>query len=172
MDKRQVFYGDDGSYGNYSWWYTPTAEAIKWAVVAAIVVLFLLVFVGGYYHAQRRIKKGLPPLAYHRWLLPQHQQANVEQRNPQNQFSNCRLDGNGYGMHAYPPPAYNPDYAPPPTYQPPTDPRFTKVAPSQIHGGIPPPASEPSNVGQQSGIDYSPTAPIEAHSTGTTNPFR
>jgi len=37
--------------------------------MALIFFLFLAWFVGGYYHAQRRMKKGLPPLAYHRVRL-------------------------------------------------------------------------------------------------------
>ena len=34
-------------------------------------MLFLVIFVGGYWHAQRRMRKGLPPLAYHRVRLSQ-----------------------------------------------------------------------------------------------------
>lgn len=47
-----------------------TAYAIKWAVIAAILVAFLLYFVGGYFHARQRMKKGLPPLKYHRVCFP------------------------------------------------------------------------------------------------------
>jgi len=87
LAKRQGF--NDGDCMNSSgcnndwWWYSPvsfqiwhtrelsantrqTAAAIKWSIVGAIFVLFLVLFVGGYWHAQRRMKKGLPPLAYHR----------------------------------------------------------------------------------------------------------
>lgn len=54
-----------------------TAVAIKWAFIGAVFLLFLLWFVGGYYHAQRRIKRGLPPLRYHRvcsqrWAIDRH----------------------------------------------------------------------------------------------------
>lgn len=42
-----------------------TAIAIKWTVIGAIILLILLWFVGGYYHAQRRIRNGKRPLAYH-----------------------------------------------------------------------------------------------------------
>lgn len=42
------------------------AYAIKFAILASIFVVFVAYFLGGYLHAQRRIKKGLPPLAYHR----------------------------------------------------------------------------------------------------------
>lgn len=82
LPKRQTVNGDYGAY-NDGWGdsnvrhslavfklqrltYEQTAIAIKWAFVGAIVLLFLLWFIGGYYHAQSRIRKGLPPLAYHR----------------------------------------------------------------------------------------------------------
>jgi hypothetical protein len=42
------------------------ASAVKWSIVAAIFLIAFLWFVGGYYHAQSRMKKGMPPLAYHR----------------------------------------------------------------------------------------------------------
>lgn len=48
-----------------SWWYTDTAEAIKWAVVIAIfaILMFLL---AAYLHAKRRVRAGQAPLKYHR----------------------------------------------------------------------------------------------------------
>ena len=42
------------------------AVIIKYSIIAAIFFAFFAWFVGGYFHARRRIKKGLPPLAYHR----------------------------------------------------------------------------------------------------------
>ena len=42
------------------------AVGIKWGIVGALILIFVLWIVGGYYHAKRRIAKGLPPLAYHR----------------------------------------------------------------------------------------------------------
>lgn len=59
---RQVYYGD----GDGWWYYSETAFIIKWVVTAVIVLALILFFVGGYFHAQRRMKKGLPPLRYHR----------------------------------------------------------------------------------------------------------
>lgn len=44
---------DDGN-----WWYSNTAEAIKWAVVAGIFFAVLLFFIGGHIHAKRRVRKG------------------------------------------------------------------------------------------------------------------
>lgn len=68
-----------------------TAYAIKWAIVSLMFVFFLVFFVGGYFHAQRRIKKGLPPLRYHRWFLPRRQRMIYMNGGngsvPQNQFS-------------------------------------------------------------------------------------
>jgi len=45
---------------------TQTAYIIKWVITAVVLVALLLFFVGGYFHARRRMKKGLPPLRYHR----------------------------------------------------------------------------------------------------------
>ena len=43
-----------------------TAFIIKWVITALILLALALFFIGGYLHAQRRMKKGLPPLRYHR----------------------------------------------------------------------------------------------------------
>lgn len=59
--------GDNGDDNNDGWTsYDPTADAIKWAVVGAVLLILLLWLVGGYYHAQRRMRRGQAPLAYHR----------------------------------------------------------------------------------------------------------
>ncbi|KAL7783817.1 hypothetical protein V8C37DRAFT_413614 [Trichoderma ceciliae] len=39
---------------------------VKWSIVAAIFLGFLIFLLGGYLHLQSRLKKGLPPLGYHR----------------------------------------------------------------------------------------------------------
>lgn len=39
---------------------------IKYVIFAVFMGIFLLWFIGGYIHAQRRMKKGLAPLAYHK----------------------------------------------------------------------------------------------------------
>ena len=87
--RRQVNgdYSDDDNDGDGDYWgYSPvcrtipgmnvlqlmfvqTAMAVKWSFIGAILLLFVIWFVGGYYHAQRRIKRGLPPMAYHRVRL-------------------------------------------------------------------------------------------------------
>ena len=59
--------GDNSDDNNDGWTgYDPTADAIKWAVVGAVILILLLWLVGGYYHAQRRMRRGQAPLAYHR----------------------------------------------------------------------------------------------------------
>jgi ABC-type multidrug transport system permease subunit len=55
-------YLGDGYYSSNDWvWY-----AVKYAVIAGILAIFLVFFIGGYLHAKRRMKRGLPLLAYHR----------------------------------------------------------------------------------------------------------
>jgi heme/copper-type cytochrome/quinol oxidase subunit 2 len=81
--------GADGKTYCYSFWYTevrpqllfpgPMARArkqansqvqkgviIKWTIVSLIFAFFLAWFIGGYWHARRRMKAGKPLLAYHR----------------------------------------------------------------------------------------------------------
>jgi len=50
-----------------------TGEIARYAIVGGIIVLILAWMVGGYYHAQRRLRQGKPPLLYHRWLVPKSQ---------------------------------------------------------------------------------------------------
>ncbi|KAL8776623.1 MAG: hypothetical protein Q9213_008196 [Squamulea squamosa] len=121
LGKRQSTYGDDVIYDdNYhdSWWYSDTAEAIKWAVVAAIIFGIFLFLAGGYIHARRRVRRGQAPLRYHRWLLPRSQRRNV----PSRSFTFYQHQQSPYEMNPYPapPPAYrNHEGPPPPQYEPP-----------------------------------------------------
>jgi hypothetical protein len=79
--KRQFVDQDDPDGGPYNWWYSAvntsgpgyaatdadqTAYAVKWSVLLALFVIFFLWITLGYYHARRRIKAGLKPLAYHK----------------------------------------------------------------------------------------------------------
>ena len=50
-------------------WWNASAEAIRWGVIAGIVLLFLLAFTGAHLHAKRRMKNGKAPLPYHRVRL-------------------------------------------------------------------------------------------------------
>jgi len=60
LSRRQ--YPGDGYYSSDNWVY----YAVKYAIVTSILVIFLAFLIGGYLHAKRRMKKGLPLLAYHR----------------------------------------------------------------------------------------------------------
>lgn len=55
-------YDDDGSW----WGYSDTGTAVKWAIVGLILLVIFMWLLGGYYHAQRRIRRNQPPLAYHK----------------------------------------------------------------------------------------------------------
>ncbi|KAL2444217.1 hypothetical protein ABEF95_015941 [Exophiala dermatitidis] len=180
---------DGGVYDtDYYWWYSPTAYAIKWAVIATLLVALALYLIGGYLHAKRRMRKGLPPLAYHRWLVSRRQRMAFAHQHPQyaNQFSFYRNQNTPYGygqgrqtpyayghgqaypMGAYgpPPPAYGePDYVP--AYTPPAG---NKVDPDQNYA--PPSGPPPSNdaAGASSGPPPPPTdgpsQPPRAHFVG------
>ena len=83
VEKRQTFDSTNTGAGDEYYWnystvsalqvqqrgteltFGQTAIAIKWAVIGAIILFVLLWFVGGYFHAQRRIRMGKRPLAYH-----------------------------------------------------------------------------------------------------------
>ena len=106
--------------GHRSWWYSQTASIVKWSILAGIVLFFMAWFLGGYWHARMRIRKGLPLMKYHRvssviiiasnlsdmfqFLVPDHQ----KQKPPsalQNEFSFYRVENEGYQMdHMQPPP--------------------------------------------------------------------
>ncbi|OAG40970.1 hypothetical protein AYO21_04812 [Fonsecaea monophora] len=141
------------------WWYSSTAEAIKWAAVAAIVLAFSLYFLAGHMHARRRMQKGLPPLAYHRWLVSRRQKVAFLQQHPEyaNQFAFYRAQqeqvyysyapgsGQAYqmgGIYGPPPPAYHePEYVP--AYTPPQETGPNKINPDQRYDppSGPPPAT-------------------------------
>ncbi|KAL8724552.1 MAG: hypothetical protein Q9181_006775 [Wetmoreana brouardii] len=133
---------DDGYDDDGNWWYSDTAEAIKWAVVAAIFLAVVLFFVGGYFHAKRRIRRGQPPLPYHRRM----------RYPPAQQFTFYRHQQGPYEMNPYPPPppAYHNDMPPPPQYEPPQG--ASKANPDQSYTAPPgpPPAAEASAAGPSS----------------------
>ncbi|OAL37477.1 hypothetical protein AYO20_03326 [Fonsecaea nubica] len=157
------------------WWYSSTAEAIKWAAVAAIVLAFSLYFLAGHMHARRRMQKGLPPLAYHRWLVSRRQKVAFLQQHPEyaNQFAFYRAQqdqvyysyapGSGQvyqmgGMYGPPPPAYHePEYVP--AYTPPQETGPNKVNPDQRYD--PPSGPPPATTNAAAG----PTQPEPARVT-------
>ena len=91
--------------------------ATRYAIVAFLFGAILLFFVGGYYHAKRRLRKGQAPLPYHRWMVRRQYYYPTQPRYAYPPDPN----GPSYGMEGYPPPppAYNNAEAPPPVYQPP-----------------------------------------------------
>jgi len=100
-----------------------TTEIIKWSLLLALFGLFFLWLTIGYWHARRRIRKGLQPMRYHRWLAP-------KQKLPQNAYAYYNPQQGSYGMQPFPepPPVYSQDGMPP-VYQPP--PGGSKVSPQQ-----------------------------------------
>lgn len=138
-----------------SWWWSDTGYAVRYALICVILAIILLYFVGGYCHARSRLKKGQPPLAYHRWMVqrsaryeqPQHQQSYPYRPDPYAQ---------GYAMHGYapppnPPPAYHGDA--PPAYYPPEG--ASKAMADQNYQ-VPP---RPENQGESSTAATAPQAP-------------
>jgi len=162
--------------GNESFWWTREGQIVRWSIFFGIFFLFLAYMVGGYYHAKRRINKGLPPLAYHRWLLSRRQRARYDPnyRNP-SVYYNTYPDGGQYGMHPMPPPMYDPSQPPPPTYQPPAG--GTKIDPSQWRAE---PTRRPATSGEPSPAYEAPPGPpptaVQANHTGgstvSNNPYR
>jgi len=94
-----------------------TAYIVKWAILLSIFGIFFLWLLVGYWHVRMRLRKGLQPLAYHRWLAPRRQQ--VMQNSYAYYQPNPNPNAPAYGMQNFsePPPVYSGDM--PPTYQPP-----------------------------------------------------
>ncbi|KAL3422187.1 hypothetical protein PVAG01_06343 [Phlyctema vagabunda] len=117
------------------YWYTREGQIIRWSIFFGIFVALLLYIVVGYWHAKSRIKKGLSPLAYHRWLLNRETRIRHDPSyNPPNPYhQEYPPPQYGYGMNSMPmpmpPPLYDPNAPLPPTYQPPAG--GSKIDPSQ-----------------------------------------
>lgn len=94
-----------------------TGMAVRYSITLVLLALILLYFVGGYLHARQRVRKGLAPLPYHRWMVRRYtpQPHGYQAPGPRGSAPES------YDMHVYPPPppAYNHNEAPPPVYQPP-----------------------------------------------------
>jgi len=158
-----------------NWWYTNTARIVKWVVFFGIFGAFIAFMVFGRMHARRRIRKGLAPLAYHRWLLNREERARYDPnfQNPQAVYSTYRPQQ--YGMETMPPPVYDHNAPPPPTYQPPAG--SSKVDPSQWRTQ---PTRRPDE-SNDSAPEYTPPAgppppAVQANHTGasasSSNPYR
>lgn len=130
--------------------------AVRYTIVAILFLLIFLYFIGGYWHARRRLRKNLAPLPYHRWMVKRHLYPRPGQYysyGPQAHgvpmYAHPHYQNNGppqqfpqhpdyYGMqgssHAPPPPAYHAGDAPPPVYQPPQG--GSKVAADQSYAEV------------------------------------
>jgi len=175
--ERQEF--NDGSdfviVENHSWWWTRTGQIVRWSIFFGLLFLFFAYMIGGYMHAKSRMKKGLPPLKYHRWLLNRQQRARFDPnyQNPSVYYSTYRPSQGQYGMQPMPPPMYDPSQPPPPTYQPPAG--ASKVDPSQWRAE---PTRRPAESGERAPEYEAPPGPppaaaLQANNTGTSNnPYR
>jgi len=125
------------------WWYSPTAYIIKWTIVTTLFVGFFLWITLGYYHARRRIRRGLRPMAYHRWLVPRSQRGGPFQNNA----AYYQPQPGAYGMQGYrePPPVYTTEL--PPSYQPPGGSKAASQQPYYGQGQVGQPAQH-----QQTGV--------------------
>ncbi|KAF2846833.1 hypothetical protein T440DRAFT_220222 [Plenodomus tracheiphilus IPT5] len=137
---------DDGyrqCYSDDSFWYTDKGIIIKWIILITFFLVFFGWFVGGYIHAKQRLRKGLPLLAYHRFLIPYSTRRAANP--PQNHFTFYQTQQNPYhsnsnqytqrqdGAWTDPPPLYQNTDSPPQYFAPPVG--ATKMSPSQGGGG-------------------------------------
>ncbi|KAF2435826.1 hypothetical protein EJ08DRAFT_729693 [Tothia fuscella] len=101
------------------------AYTIKYAIFLSLFGIAFLCIIVGYWHARKRIRNGLAPRAYHRWLAPSRngpRQNDYVYYRP-NPYAQPQGNG-GYGMNRYGSgngngenlPVYSGDL--PPTYQP------------------------------------------------------
>lgn len=99
-----------------------TGMAVRYTVICIILASILLFFLGGYIHAKRRMRKGVPLLAYHRWMVHRSVRYQYQQPvyNPYNGNAVHDPYQEGYAMHGYapPPPAYHRYGDAPPAYAP------------------------------------------------------
>jgi len=154
-----------------NFWWTRTGQIVRWSIFLGIFVFIMAYIFIGYWHAKRRINKGLAPLKYHRWLLNRQQRARYDPsyQNPSVYYQPYPPQGQQYGLHSMPPPMYDPNGSMPPTYQPPAG--ATKVDPSQWGA-----TRRPVEVGEPSPAYEAPPGPpaaVQANHTGSSNnPYR
>lgn len=154
------FVEENGRFIPY--WYSREGYIIKWSVFWGILLLFSLYLLIGYTHAKRRIKKGLKPLGYHRWLVSRAELARIDPRYAYPQANYTAWPGQPYyGMQAMPPPIYDPNR--PPMYE---GPNGAKINPNQMGMGMPPPPN-----GEYAPPAGPPPAQLRPERTGNTNPF-
>lgn len=168
LEARQYRYCDrnadgfiDDSTCYVPFWYTKTGVIVKWSLFLGLIAFIGLYLLLGYMHAQRRIKKGLMPLAYHRFLVNRRQRAMMDPnyQYPQPETRPYFHNQQYFGMQNMPPPVYDPAAARPPMYSGPQGPAgppdgATKVDPTQQNAyqyeapsGPPPSTIPPQNTG-------------------------
>ncbi|KAI4870197.1 hypothetical protein F4820DRAFT_287291 [Hypoxylon rubiginosum] len=148
--------------GRLIWfWYTRTGVIVKWSLFLGITILLALYLILGRMHAKKRVRSGLKPKAWNAWLLSRQERSGVDPRYawPQASYSGYQQPAPGYGpgnygMHAMPPPVYDPNNRPPmydgadgaaPMGGTKVDPVQTGVEPTRQPGGdyAPPPGPPP-----------------------------
>ncbi|KAK4239685.1 hypothetical protein C8A03DRAFT_32206 [Achaetomium macrosporum] len=149
-------------------WNTRTGYIVKWSLFLGIVTIISLYLLLGYIHAQRRIRRGLAPLGYHRFLVSRATLAQVDPRyrypQPMNVYPYAP-EGYYYDMHAMPPPVYDPNAPRPPKYEPPAG--STNVNPAQQQ------SAQQSQQPLDQHVVYTPPAgppPTSTQSQGTYAP--
>jgi len=149
--------------GDSSIWWTRRAEIIRWWIFFGVVIV-LVIFIGtAQWHARRRLRRGLTPLAYHRWLLSRRQRARFDPNYQNPSVYNSYPHDQQYGLQNIPPPMYNPNAPMPPAYQPPAG--ATKVDPSQWRSE---PTRRPAESGEAAPSYDAPQGPPPAVHAGHT----
>lgn len=158
---------------------------VKWSVFLVIIVLITAYLLGGYLHARSRLKKGLPPKGYHRWMVPRPQLARVDPRYgyPQQPGGHAQWTtyrpADAYGMQNMggmpPPPVYDPTAARPPGYEPPEG--GSKVDPAQGMASWEQGQQREQGAGSAGDGNFAPPPgppppAVATNNTGNTNPFR
>ncbi|KAF2403843.1 hypothetical protein EJ06DRAFT_527444 [Trichodelitschia bisporula] len=103
---------------------------VKWAIFGGLFLALIAFLVIANLHARRRVRRGLAPLGYHRWLLPAsmrarfpkpgtYRQNNAAYYAPPSTYAPAHPTGGVPYVVSYvePPPVYSNDM--PPVYQPP-----------------------------------------------------
>ncbi|KAI6814741.1 hypothetical protein KC332_g12227 [Hortaea werneckii] len=142
-----------GTYGdNVGFWWTPAGMAVRYTIVGLLFAALLFFFVGGYFHARRRLQRGLPPLSYHRWMVGRaYRSYPAETVYYQQPGTTYRMD-----QYEHPPPAYTATTEPPPVYQPPEG--ATKVAANQTYTHVRPAGSADENGPTAPGATVAPAS--------------
>ncbi|KAK4659555.1 hypothetical protein QC762_111325 [Podospora pseudocomata] len=150
-DEDGFLISDENCY--ISFWNTKAGIIVKWSLFLAILLSLTLYLLIGYFHARKRVRSGLPPLGYHRFLVNRATLAQVDPRYryPQSTFTPYNHNGDGYQYYNMqgmpPPPVYDPNAPRPPVYEPPAG--VSKYGEGNGNGTTPPPP-------QDNGYIYSP----------------